>query len=81
MLNMLHRSGELDNTIMIITSDNGMAFPRAKGNIYEYGLHVPLAMQWSKRIKPGQVLDDLVSFVDFAPTGLSHSDHSNTGKN
>ena len=70
MLNMLHRSGELDNTIVIITSDNGMAFPRAKGNIYEYGLHVPLAMQWSKRIKPGQVLDDLVSFVDFAPTLL-----------
>ena len=46
MLALLEANGELDNTLVIVTSDNGMAFPRAKANAYEYGIHVPLAMQW-----------------------------------
>ena len=46
MLKILERAGELDNTIVVATSDNGMAFPRAKGNLYEYGVHMPLAMRW-----------------------------------
>lgn len=70
MLQVLERTGELANTIVIFTSDNGMAFPRAKGNLYEYGVHVPCAMQWPRVIRPGQVIDDLVSFTDFAPTIL-----------
>ena len=70
MISLLERTGELANTLVIFTADNGMAFPRAKGNLYEYGVHVPCAMQWTQRIRPGQVLDDLVSFTDFAPTIL-----------
>ncbi|MCH2374361.1 MAG: sulfatase, partial [Planctomycetes bacterium] len=46
MLNLLEEQGELDNTIVIVTSDNGMAFPRAKANVYEYGIHMPLAVAW-----------------------------------
>ena len=42
----LEKTGELDNTLIIVTSDNGMPFPRAKGTLYEAGVHMPLAMRW-----------------------------------
>ncbi len=44
MLNYLDSIGELDNTIVFVTGDNGMSFPRAKANCFEYGTHVPLAI-------------------------------------
>ena len=44
MLDLLADAGELKNTLVIVTSDNGMAFPRAKANVYEYGIHMPLAV-------------------------------------
>jgi uncharacterized sulfatase len=70
MLAALERAGELDNTIIVVTSDNGMAFPRAKGNLYEYGVHMPLAIRWGNRVKAGRTVDDFVSFTDFAPAFL-----------
>ena len=66
----LEEIGELDNTIIVVTSDNGMPFPRAKANIYEYGIHMPLAVRWGNEIKGGRVVDDLISFIDYAPTFL-----------
>lgn len=69
ILNFLERNGELDNTIVIVTSDHGMPFPRAKSEEYDYSNHVPLAMMWGKNIKdPGRVVDEYVSFIDVAPT-------------
>ncbi len=70
MLNYLEATGELDNTIIIVTSDNGMAFPRAKANSYEYGAHVPLAIRYPKNFKTGETVHDLIGFKDFAPTIL-----------
>ncbi len=70
MIDLLKERGELDNTIIIVTSDNGMPFPRAKANLYDYGTHLPLAIYWGKNIKGGRRLTDLVSFTDFAPTIL-----------
>ena len=52
MIEMLEQAGELDNTLIIVTSDNGMPFPRAKANAYEYGIHMPLAIRWGARV-PG----------------------------
>lgn len=73
-LNELEKRGELDNTIVIITSDNGMPFPRSKGNDYEYSNHMPLAVMWKNGIaNPGRKVDDYVNFVDFAPTFLDVS--------
>ena len=46
MLEMLRANGELDNTIVVVTSDNGMPFPRAKSNLYDMGTRVPLAIRW-----------------------------------
>jgi uncharacterized sulfatase len=71
MIAMLEEEELLDNTIIIVTSDNGMAFPSAKNNLYEYGIHMPLAIYWKDGInKPGRVIDDLVSLTDLAPTLL-----------
>ena len=70
ILEMLEEAGELDNTLVIVTSDNGMAFPRAKANVFEYGIHVPLAISWPSTIKGQRYSDDLVSLVDLAPTIL-----------
>lgn len=71
MLDVLHQAGELENTIVIVTSDNGMAFPRAKGTTYELSLHMPLAIRWPAGIlQPGRTVQDYVSFIDIAPTLL-----------
>ena len=70
MLNYLDSIGELDNTIVIVTADNGMAFPRAKANCYEYGIHVPLAISYPNGFRAGRIVDDPVNFVDIVPTLL-----------
>jgi len=70
MLNYLDSIGELDNTIVIVTGDNGMPFPRAKSNCFEYGVHVPMAIRYPKSFPGDRIVYDPVSFVDFAPTLL-----------
>lgn len=71
MLEMLEERGELDNTIVIVTADNGMPFPRVKGQAYEYSNHMPLAIMWRQGIKnPGRTVFDYISFIDIAPTLL-----------
>lgn len=69
-LDMLQKQGLLEDTLIIVTSDHGMPFPRVKGQIYEDGYHVPLAMRWGKGIKPGRVVEDFVNVRDLAPTYL-----------
>ena len=70
MLRTLEAAGELDNTIIVVTGDNGMPLPRAKANVYEYGIHVPLAIRWGKEVPGGREVDNLVSLVDLMPTFL-----------
>jgi N-sulfoglucosamine sulfohydrolase len=74
MLDYLAEIGELENTIVIVTSDNGMPFPRAKANIYEYGVNVPFAVRYPAAFPGGRVVDDPVSFSDLAPTILEITD-------
>jgi N-sulfoglucosamine sulfohydrolase len=71
MLETLKASGELDNTLIVVTSDNGLPFPRAKTTLYDWGVHMPLAIRWGARVPGGRVVDDMVSHVDFAPTFLA----------
>ncbi len=71
MLAELERRGELDDTLVVVTSDNGMPFPRAKGQEYYHSNHLPLAIRWPGQIAdPGRTVDAMVSFIDFAPTFL-----------
>lgn len=85
-LELLEERGELEQTLVVVTSDNGMAFPRAKANVYEYGIHVPLAIRWGEEVKGGRVSHDLVNLVDLMPTyldaaGIAHeSDRPMSGR-
>ena len=79
MLTYLEEIGELENTIVIVTSDNGMPFPRAKANGYDYGIHVPLAVRFPKDFPGGRTVDTPVSFADIAPTILEITQTSSDG--
>ena len=70
MLDLLEKSGELDNTIVVVTSDNGMPFPRCKATLYDFGVRMPLAIRWGDRVKGGRTLENLASLSDLAPTFL-----------
>lgn len=89
MIKSLEERGLLNNTIIIMTSDHGMPFPRCKAQEYEYSNKVPLAIMWPDGIKnPGREVKDMVSLIDFAPTllevaGIQFEDskmHSTSGK-
>jgi len=70
-IRVLEDYGELENTIIVVTGDNGMPFPRCKANNYDSGVRTPLAIRWGKGVAhSGRVLDDFVSTTDLAPTFL-----------
>ena len=83
VLKQLEDDGLADNTIVWFWGDHGRGLPRGKRWIYDSGLKVPLIIhvpeKWRKlampdnpdAVKPGTVNDDLVAFIDFAPTMLS----------
>jgi arylsulfatase A-like enzyme len=75
ILQRLETEGLADNTIVIWTSDHGDGLPRAKRELYDSGIKVPMVIRWPQAwrpagVEPGQVDTGLVSFVDFAPTIL-----------
>lgn len=67
---LLEEAGQLDNTIIVMSGDHGMPFPRCKGNLYDWGVRVPLAIRWGGQVKAGQRVNDFVSLIDIAPTVL-----------
>jgi len=67
----LEKAGQLDNTIVVVTSDHGMPFPRAKASLYDDGSRVPLAIRWPKGIKnAGRTMDSYMNLSSLAPTFL-----------
>ena len=70
ILAVLEKTGELDNTLLVVSGDNGWPFPRAKAGCYDTGTHQPLAIRWGGRVKGGRTVDDFVSLSDLAPTFL-----------
>lgn len=70
VIKLLEKSGELESTIVIMTGDHGMPFPRCKGNLYDWGVRVPLAVRWGDEVSPNRTVTDFVSFTDLAPTFL-----------
>jgi N-sulfoglucosamine sulfohydrolase len=79
ILDKLESMGELNNTLIIVTADNGMPFPMAKANCYDQGIHVPLAICWKNVIPGNRVSNDLVSMVDIAATILDATGTRFTG--
>jgi len=70
IIQILERTGQLENTLIVVTGDNGMPFPRCKANLYDGGTRQPLAVRWPAKAKGGRTLDDFINLTDLAPTFL-----------
>ncbi|WP_460152537.1 arylsulfatase [Pseudomonas sp. S2_B07] len=79
VLKKLQDMGELDNTIVVFTTDNGaetITFPDGgttpfkggKLTTWEGGMRAPLVVRWPGKIKPGTVLTDIFASLDWLPT-------------
>jgi arylsulfatase A-like enzyme len=67
---LLKETGQLENTIIIVCSDNGWQMPRGLANLYDFGTKVPLIISMPERYQGGRVIDDFVMLNDIAPTLL-----------
>ncbi|MBT3570145.1 MAG: sulfatase [Opitutae bacterium] len=70
IIDQLDKEGELNNTLIVMSGDNGMPFPRAKATLYDTGTHVPLVVRWGKQVKAERKVSDFVSLCDLGPTFL-----------
>ena len=71
LIGVLEQRGLLSNTLIVVTSDNGIDISRSKTTNYEYGVRVPLVMVWPDRLQsPGRRIQGVVGLVDLAPTFL-----------
>jgi N-sulfoglucosamine sulfohydrolase len=68
VLNALEENGLVDNTLVILTTDHGLAFPDAKATMYDRGIGVLLLMRGPGGFERGRVFDSLVTHLDVFPT-------------
>ena len=72
IITVLKERGLLENTFIVITSDNGHPFDRAKANLYDAGTRVPMVIYWKDKVVQGErdelinLLDLMATFVDLA---------------
>lgn len=71
VLKTVDQQGWTDNTLVIFFGDHGWGLSRGKRWCYDSGTRVPLLARWPGKIQPGSVRDDLVCFLDLAPTFLA----------
>ena len=72
-ISLLKEMGQVENTIIIVCSDNGWQMPRGLANLYDFGTKIPLIISWPEFFPPGREVDDFVNIKDFAPTFLEVS--------
>jgi len=70
LMQMLERTGNAENTVVVFCGDHGPPFARGKTTTYEPGLRVPFFLRWPRVTKAGTVSDRMVSTVDIMPTLL-----------
>lgn len=66
----LEEAGFADNTLVLFTADHGLPFQRAKGTLYDPGIHVAGLVRWPGRVAPGSTTRTLTANVDVMPTLL-----------
>lgn len=66
----LEAAGLLERTLIVVTGDHGLPFPRGKSHLYDLGVRVPLVIRYPPLISAGRVIDDFVSLSELAPTFL-----------
>lgn len=71
VLKQLEEDGLLENTIIFFYGDHGGPLPRQKRLIYDSGLNTPMILRHPNKQLSGTINNQLVSFIDFAPTLLS----------
>ncbi len=71
VLRFLDNKKLTDSTAVFFFGDHGWGMTRGKRWVYDSGIHVPFLVRWPGKIKPGTVREDLVAFIDWAPTFLS----------
>lgn len=70
-LALLDRHGLADNTVVIVVTEQGNAFPFAKWTCYDAGVGSGLLVRWPGRVPAGRVSDALVEYIDLLPTFLA----------
>jgi arylsulfatase A-like enzyme len=70
VLQALEEAGKSENTLVVITGDNGWPFPRSKANLYDSGTRQPFALRWPAAYSGGKTIDAFVNLADLAPTFL-----------
>ncbi len=73
LLNVLHESGRADDTIVILTSEQGSAFPGNKWTNWNTGVHTALVIRWPGKVGAGVRTDALVQYADVLPTLVAAS--------
>src|SRR5215213_3017199 len=68
VLNGLHKLGLAERTLIVCTTDHGLAFPGSKGTLFDRGIGVMLLMRGPGGFLGGKVVDSLVSHLDIYPT-------------
>lgn len=68
ILNALEENGLVNNTLVILTTDHGLALPDAKATMYDRGIGVMLLMRGPGDFERGRVFDSIVSHLDLFPT-------------
>ncbi len=74
VLHALDQSGLAENTLVIATTDHGIAFPAMKCNLTDHGTGVMLILRGPGGFQGGKVIESLVSHIDLAPTVLQLAD-------
>jgi N-sulfoglucosamine sulfohydrolase len=68
VLGALRRNGLEDNTLVICTTDHGIAFPTMKCNLYDGGTGIFLIMRGPGGFTGGKTIDSMISVIDIFPT-------------
>lgn len=70
IMQTLKETGLEDNTIVVFTTDHGIAFPRAKGTLKDAGLETALMFYSPKLLEGGRIINDMLCNIDMMPTIL-----------
>jgi len=70
ILSALVRNGLQERTVVVFTTDHGIAFPRAKATLYDPGIQTALVLRWPGGTAGGQTIDEMVSNIDLLPSLL-----------
>lgn len=74
LVEILKETGQYENTVIIFSADNGMAWPGAKTTVYEPGIKLPLVVRAPDQARRGVTSEALISWVDFTPTILDFAE-------